>query len=210
MNHTDVDTYRTAAHAVAQDQNAPVPVAIYAGAATAAVRRSQLAGGGRFTPELLDELTSDRLAHAAAVEVGPVGCLSLEQWVCDEWQTIDERAAEAVPFTRTEAENMYRRATIELLIEADDHASMAAISFAAALAVAHIRWHSMGIDGSTDPAATDVIHAVLDEDPVASLAREQLDEATRASLAMAVGNQWRAIMERVQIMEMTAAIEAAA
>lgn len=206
----DIEAYRTAAQSVARDNHAPVPVAVYAGAAAAAMRRSQLAGGGRFTPELLDELTSDRLAHAAAVEVGPVGCLTLEQWAVDEWQTIAERAAETVPCTRTESERMHQRATIELLSEADANTDTTSISFAGALAVAHVRWLAAGIDGATDPAATAVIGAVLDADPVAAAAREELDEAARASIAISVGNRWHTIMERVQVMEAFSAIEAAA
>ena len=204
MNETrDVDAYRRAVHAVARDHEAPVAAAIYAGAVTAAMRRSQLAGGGQFTDMLLTELTGDRLACLAAVEVGPVGCLSLEQWTYDVWEGIAERAAETVPPALTEAEAMYRRATIELLSEAGSDS--ASITFAAALSVANVRWYAAGAD-----PATAFVRSVLDEDPVAELARDQLDETVRASLAMSVGNRWRVIMERVAVMVAVYAIEAAA
>ncbi|MCA0159102.1 hypothetical protein LB823_23120 [Tsukamurella sp. M9C] len=155
---------------------------------------------------LLDELSGDRVAHRAAVEIGPVGCLALETWVCEMWERIEELAAEAVPPTLTNAERMYRRATIELLTEAEPDTSTATLAFAATLAVAFVRWNS----ARSDPAAGGFVSSVLEEDPVAGMAREHLDESTRASIALSVGNHWAEIMERVAVIEAMAAIEATA
>ncbi|WP_258307164.1 hypothetical protein [Gordonia paraffinivorans] len=75
-----------------------------------------------------------------------------------------------------------------------------------AAALANVRW----LAARCDPAASGFVSSVLDEDPVAAAAREELDEATRASIAMAVGNKWTEITERVQVMAAVSAIETAA
>lgn len=205
----DIAAFRHAAYAIARDSDAPAAVTAYAGAVAAARHRAQLAGT-TLACQLIAELSTDPVTHAAAVEVGPFTMLTLSDWLQEVWVDVTELAAVTAVPELTETECMYHRATIELFAESDADASTATLAFAAALAVAHVRWLAAGIDGLTDPAATAVIGAVLAENPVAAVAREELDEATRASLAMAVGNRWHTIMERVQVMEMVAAIETAA
>ncbi|WP_124712886.1 hypothetical protein [Mycolicibacterium nivoides] len=204
----DENAYRYAAYAIAQDSDAPAAVTAYAGAVAAAMHRAQLEGT-TVACQLITELSTDPVTHAAAVAVGPFTMLTLQDWLTAVWDDVTELAAVTAVPELTETECMYHRATIELFAESDADASTATLAFGAALAVAHARWLAAGIDGRTDPAATAVIGAVLDEDPVAAVAREELDEATRASLAMAVGNRWTEITERVQIMGTVAAIEAA-
>ncbi|WP_435594678.1 hypothetical protein [Tsukamurella tyrosinosolvens] len=143
------EAFRHAAHTITRDHAAPAAVAIYSGAVAAAIRRSQVAGSAQLSPMLLDELSGDRLAHRAAVEIGPVGCLVLETWICEMWEGIEELAAEAVPPTLTNAERMYRRATIELLTDADLDTPTATLAFAATLAIAFVRWNA----ARSDPAA---------------------------------------------------------
>ncbi|OBB53112.1 hypothetical protein [Mycolicibacterium fortuitum] len=205
----DVAAYRHAAYAIAQDSCAPAAVTAYAGAVAAARHRAQLEGT-TLACQLIAELSSDPVTHAAAVSIGPFTMLTLSDWLTEMWSDVIEIAALTAVPELTADEQMFRRATVELFAEADANSGTATLSFAAALAVAHVRWLAEGIDGLTDPAATAVIGAVLAEDPVAAVAREELDEAVRASIAMAVGNQWREIMERVQVMETVAAIETAA
>lgn len=206
MNEHD---YRFAAYAIARDSCAPAAVTAYAGAVAAAMHRAQLEGT-TVACQLIAELSTDPAVHAAAVSIGPFGVLALQDWLQEVWGDVAALAAVTEVPELTADEQMYRRATIELLTETDPNSGTATLAFAAALAVAHVRWLAEGIDGLTDPAATAVIGAVLAEDPVAAVAREELDEAVRASIAMAVGNRWREIMERVAVMETVAAIEAAA
>lgn len=204
----DIAAYRFVAHQLARENEAPTTVTAYAGAVAAARHRARLAGT-TLACQLIAELSTDPAVHAAAVSIGPFGVLALQDWLQEMWGDVARLASETVAPELTEAEQMYRRATVELLAESDADASTATLAFAAALAVAHVRWLAAGIDGLIDPAATAVIGAVLDEDPVAAVAHEELDEATRASLAMAVGNRWAQITERVQIMEAFSALEAA-
>ncbi|AMU49391.1 hypothetical protein [Mycobacteroides abscessus] len=201
--------YRFAAYATAGDSCAPAAVTAYAGAVAAAMHRAH-AEGTTLACQLIAELSSDPVTHAAATEIGPFTMLTLSDWLTEVWGAVDELAAVTEVPELTADETLYRRATIELFAETDPDASTAMLAFAAALAVAHVRWLAAGIDGLTDPAATAVIGAVLAEDPVAAAAREELDEATRASIAMAVGNKWTEIMERVGVMVAVHAIEDAA
>lgn len=205
----DVAAYRHAAYAIAQDSCAPAAVTAYAGAVAAARHRAQLEGT-TLACQLIAELSSDPVTHAAAVSIGPFTMLTLSDWLQEVWSDVSEIASLTEVPELTADEQMHRRATLELFAETDPDASTATLAFAGALAVAHARWLAAGIDGLTDPAATAVIGAVLAEDPVAAVAREELDEAVRASIAMAVGNRWREIMERVAVMETVAAIETAA
>ncbi|NOP95115.1 hypothetical protein [Mycolicibacterium fortuitum] len=203
------NAYRFAAYAIARDGDAPAAVTAYAGAVAAAMHRAQLEGT-TLACQLIAELSSDPVTHAAAVSIGPFTMLTLSDWLAEMWGDVTEIASLTEVPELTADEQMHRRATVELFAEADPGASTATLAFAGALAVAHARWLAAGIDGLTDPAATAVIGAVLAEDPVAAVAREELDEAVRASIAMAVGNRWREIMERVAVMETVAAIETAA
>lgn len=203
------NAYRFAAYAIARDSCAPATVTAYAGAVAAARHRAQLAGT-TLACQLIAAMSTDPVTHAAAAEVGPFTMLALSDWLAEMWGDVTEIAALTAVPELTADEQMHRRATVELFAEADPGASTATLAFAGALAVAHVRWLAAGIDGLTDPAATAVIGAVLAEDPVAAVAREELDEAVRASIAMAVGNRWREIMERVAVMETVAAIESAA
>lgn len=205
----DVAAFRHAAYAIAQDSCAPAAVTAYAGAVAAARHRAQVEGT-TLACQLIAELSTDPAVHAAAVSIGPFGVLALQDWLHEMWGGVTELAALTAVPELTADEQMFRRATVELFAEADPGASTATLAFAGALAVAHVRWLAAGIDGATDPAATAVIGAVLAEDPVAAAGREELDEAAHASLAMAVGNRWREIMERVAVMETVAAIETAA
>lgn len=202
------NAYRFAAYAIARDSDAPAAVTAYAGAVAAAMHRAQLEGT-TVACQLIAELSTDPVTHAAAVEVGPFTMLTLSDWLTEVWDAVTELAAVTKVPELTADEQMFHRATAELFTETDPNSGTATLAFAAALAVAHVRWLAAGIDGATDPAATAVIGAVLDADPVAAAAREELDETTRASLAMAVGNKWSAIMERVQVMKAVSAIEAA-
>lgn len=206
MNEHD---YRFAAYAIAQDNTAPAAVTAYAGAVAAAMHRAQLEGT-TVACQLISELSTDPVTHAAATEIGPFTMLTLSDWLTEVWGDVTELAAVTEVPELTETECMYRRATTELFTETDPDASTATLAFAAALAVAHVRWLAEGIDGLTDPAATAVIDTVIESDPVAAAAREELDETTRASLAMSVGNRWRVIVERVEVMEAVHAIETAA
>src|SRR5690625_1711858 len=200
----DVAAFRHAAYAIARDSDAPATVTAYAGAMAAAMHRAQLEGT-TLACQLIAELSTDPAVHAAAVSIGPFGVLALQDWLQEVWGDVAALAAVTEVPELTESETMYRRATVELFTETD--ASTATLAFAAALAVAHVRWLAEG----ADPAATAFVSSVLEEDPVAAAAaREELDEATRASLAMAVGNKWSAIMERVAVMEAVYAIESAA
>lgn len=158
----DVAASRHAAYAIAHDNNAPATVTAYAGAVAAARHRAQLAGT-TLACQLIAELSTDPAVHAAAVSIGPFGVLALQDWLQEVWGDVARRASETAVPKLTETERMYHRATIELLAETDPDASTAVLSFAGALAVAHIRWHTAGIDGRIDPAATAVIGAVLDE-----------------------------------------------
>ncbi|NOQ58419.1 hypothetical protein [Mycolicibacterium fortuitum] len=203
MNEHD---YRFAAYAITRDSCAPAAVTAYAGAVAAAMHRAQLEGT-TVPCQLISELSSDPVTHAAAVSIGPFGVLALQDWLTEVWGDVAALAAVTEVPELTADEQMYRRATIELFAESDADASTATLAFAAALAVAHVRWLAAG----SDPAASGFVSSVLDADPVAAAAaREELDEATRASLAMAVGNKWSAIMERVAVMEAVYAIESAA
>ncbi|CAJ1579748.1 hypothetical protein [[Mycobacterium] wendilense] len=204
-----VAAFRHAAYAIARDSCAPAAVTAYAGAVAAARHRAQLEGT-TLACQLIAAMSTDPVTHAAAAEVGPFTMLTLSDWLTEVWDAVTELAAEVVVPELTESEQMYRRATTELFAETDPNSGTATLAFAGALAVANVRWLAAGIDGLTDPAATAVIGAVLDEDPVAAAAHEGLAEATRASLAMAVGNKWSAIMERVAVMEAVYAIESAA
>ncbi|RIR77125.1 hypothetical protein D2E65_16250 [Mycobacteroides abscessus] len=199
------NAYRFAAYAIAQDSCAPAAVTAYAGAVAAARHRAH-AEGTTVTCQLIHELSTDPVTHAAAVEVGPFTMLTLSDWLVEMWGDVTEIAALTAVPELTADEQMFRRATSELFAEADADASTATLAFAGALAVAHIRWLAAG----SDPGATAFVSSVLDADPVAAAAREELDETTRASIAMAVGNKWHVIMERVQVMEAVYAIEAAA
>lgn len=201
--------YRFAAYAIARDSCAPAAVTAYAGAVAAAMHRAQLEGT-TLACQLIAELSTDPVTNAAATEVGPFTMLTLSDWLQEVWGDVAALAAVTEVPELTESEVLYRRAAVELFAESDRGTGTATLAFAAALAVAHVRWLAAGIDGATDPAATAVIGAVLDADPVAAAAREELDETTRASLAMSVGNKWSAIMERVQVMEAVYAIESAA
>lgn len=197
------NAYRYAAYAIAQDSNAPAAVTAYAGAVAAARHRAQ-SESTTLACQLIAELSTDPVTHAAAAEVGPFTMLTLSDWLMEMWGDVTELAAVTEVPELTADEQMFHRATVELFAEADN-ASTATLAFAGALAVANVRWHS----GGGDPTATAFVSSVLEEDPVAAAGREELDEATRASIAMAVGNRWREIMERVAVMETVAAIEAA-
>lgn len=199
------NAYRFAAYAIAQDNAAPAAVTAYAGAVAAARHRAR-AEGTTLACQLIAAMSSDPVTHAAAVEVGPFTMLTLSDWITEVWGDVTELAAVTVVPELTETETMYRRATSELFAETDADTSTASLSFAAALAVANVRWLAAG----ADHAATGFVSSVLDADPVAAAAREELDEATRASIAMAVGNRWQVLMERVAVMEAVAAIESAA
>lgn len=204
MTQTEA-AHRYAAYAIARDNAAPAAVTAYAGAVAAARHRAR-AEGTTLACQLIAELSTDPVTHAAAVEVGPFTMLTLQDWLQEMWVGVTELAAEIVAPELTETESMYRRATVELFAETDADTSTASLSFAAALAVANVRWLAAG----ADHAATGFVSSVLDADPVAAAAREELHEATRASIAMAVGNRWQVLMERVAVMEAVAAIESAA
>ncbi|WOF21133.1 hypothetical protein IHV82_01340 [Mycobacterium avium] len=199
----DVAAFRHAAYAIAHDNNAPATVTAYAGAVAAARHRAQLEGT-TLACQLIAELSTDPVTHAAAVEVGPFTMLTLSDWLTEVWDAVTELAAVTEVPELSADERMYRRATTELFAETDASASTATLAFAAALAVAHVRWLAGGV-----VAEATTVTSVLEGDPVAAVARAELDESTRASIAMAVGNRWREIMERVQVMEMVSAIEAA-
>lgn len=199
------NAYRFAAYAVARDSDAPAAVTAYAGAVAAARHRAQLEGT-TLACQLIAELSTDPAVHAAAVEVGPFTMLALQDWLTEVWGDVTRLAAVTVVPQLTEAESMHRRATSELFAETDRGTGTAKLAFAGALAVAHVRWYVAG----ADPAATAFVSSVLEDDPVAAAAREELDETTRASLAMSVGNRWAEIMERVAVMEAVYAIESAA
>lgn len=201
----NANAYRYAAYATARDNNAPAAVIAYAGAVAAARHRAQLEGT-TLACQLIAAMSSDPVTHAAATEVGPFTMLTLQDWLTEMWVGVTELAAVTVVPETTETEAMYRRATVELFSETDASASAATLSFAGALAVANVRWLAAG----SEPAATGFVSGVLDEDPVAAAAREELDEATRASIAMAVGNRWTEIVERVAVIEAVSAIESAA
>ncbi|QZH66707.1 hypothetical protein [Mycolicibacterium farcinogenes] len=203
----DIAAFRFAAYAIARDSRAPAAVTAYAGAVAAARHRAH-AEGTTVTCQLIHKLSTDPVTHAAAAEVGPFTMLTLQDWLQEVWGDVAALAAVTEVPELTESEVLYRRAAVELFAETDPDASTATLAFAAALAVAHVRWLAAGIDGLTDPAATTVIDVVIESDPVAAAAREELDESTRASIAMAIGNRWREIMERVQVMEAFSAIEA--
>ncbi|GAB19448.1 hypothetical protein GOEFS_086_00180 [Gordonia effusa NBRC 100432] len=198
------NAYRFAAYAIAQDSCAPAAVTAYAGAVAAARHRAH-AEGTTVTCQLIHELSTDPVTHAAAVEVGPFTMLTLSDWLHEVWVDVTEIAALTEVPELTADEQMHRRAAAELFAEADANSGTATLAFAGALAVANARWLAEGGD-----PATAFVSSVLDADPVAAAAREELDESTRASIAMAVGNRWREIMERVAVMETVAAIEAAA
>ncbi|UQE74036.1 hypothetical protein MYK68_15010 [Gordonia sp. PP30] len=197
------NAYRYAAYTIAQYSDAPAAVTAYAGAVAAAMHRAQ-AEGATVACQLISELSSDPVTHAAATEVGPFTMLTLSDWLTEVWDDVTELAAVTEVPELTEAELVYHRATAELFAETE--ASTATLAFAGALAVAHVRWYVAG----ADPEATAFVNSVLDADPVASAGRAELDEATRASIAMAVGNKWHVLIERVAVMETVAAIEAAA
>lgn len=201
--------YRFAAYSIARDSCAPAAVTAYAGAVAAAMHRAQLEGT-TVACQLIAELSTDPAVHAAAVSIGPFGVLALQDWLQEVWGDVAALAAVTEVPELTADEQMYRRATIELLTETDPNSGTATLAFAAALAVAHVRWLAEGIDGLTDPAATAVIDTVIESDPVAAAGSAELDEAARASLAMSVGNRWHVIMERVAVMGAVHAIEAAA
>ena len=203
------NAYRHAAYAIAQDNTAPAAVTAYAGAVAAAMHRAQLEGT-TVTCQLISELSSDPVTHAAAVAVGPFTMLTLSDWLTEVWDAVTELAAVTEVPELTADEQMFHRATAELFTETDPNSGTATLAFAGALAVAHVRWLAEGIDGLTDPTATAVIGSVLESDPVALAGRAELDEATRASIAMSVGNRWHMIVERVAVMEAVAAIETAA
>lgn len=200
----DIAAFRHAAYAIARDSCAPAAVTAYAGAVAAAMHRAQLEGT-TLACQLITELSTDPVTHAAAVEVGPFTMLTLSDWLTEVWGDVAALAAVTEVPELTETEQMYRRATSELFAENDPNSGTATLAFAGALAVANVRWLAEG----ADPAATAFVSSVLEEDPVAAAAREELDEATHASHAMAVGNRWTAIVERVQVIEAMAAIEAA-
>ncbi|WP_255773524.1 hypothetical protein [Mycobacteroides abscessus] len=197
------NAYRHAAYCIAQDSGAPAAVTAYAGAVASARHRAQVEGT-TLACQLIHELSTDPVTHAAAAEVGPFTMLTLSDWLHEKWVDVTEIATLTEVPELTQAEQLYRRATLELFAEADN-ASTATLAFAGALAVANVQWHAEG----GDPAVA-FVSAVLDADPVAAAAREELDESTRASIAMAVGNKWTEIMERVHVMEAVSAIEAAA
>lgn len=199
------NAYRHAAYAIARDSDAPAAVTAYAGAVAAAMHRAQLEGT-TLACQLITELSSDPVTHAAAVSIGPFGVLTLSDWLQEVWGDVTEIAALTEVPELIESEVLYRRATVELFAETDASASTATLAFAGALAVANVRWLATG----SGPAASGFVSSVLDADPVAAAAREELDESTRASIAISVGNRWTEIMERVQVMEMVAAIETAA
>ncbi|MBF6387098.1 hypothetical protein IU444_23515 [Nocardia farcinica] len=199
------NSYRFAAYAIAQDSCAPAAVTAYAGAVAAARHRAQ-SEGTTLACQLLHELSTDPVTHAAATEVGPFTMLTLSDWLQEVWGGVTELAAVTEVPELTADEQLFHRATVELFAEADPNSGTAMLAFAGALAVAHVRWYVAG----ADPAATAFVSSVLDADPVAAAAREELDEATRASIAMVVGNRWHTITERVQVMEMVSAIETAA
>ncbi len=198
------NAYRHAAYAIAQDSDAPAAVTAYAGAVAAARHRAH-AEGTTVTCQLIHELSTDPVTHAAAVAIGPFTMLTLSDWLHEMWGDVSEIAALTAVPELTADETLYRRATVELFAETDPDATTATLSFAGALAVANARWLA---EGAVAEATT--VASVLDADPVVAAAREELDEATRASLAMAVGNKWSAIMERVAVMEAVYAIESAA
>lgn len=197
------NAYRHAAYAIARDSCAPAAVTAYAGAVAAAMHRAQLEGT-TVTCQLIHELSTDPVTHAAAVEVGPFTMLTLSDWLVEMWGDVTELAAVTEVPELSADERMYRRATTELFAETDASASTATLAFAGALAVANVRWLAGGV-----VAEATTVTSVLEGDPVAAAAREELAESTRASIAMAVGNRWREIMERVQVMEAVSAIEAA-
>ncbi|WP_301121637.1 hypothetical protein [Mycolicibacterium fortuitum] len=199
------NAYRFAAYAVARDSDAPAAVTAYAGAVAAAMHRAQLEGT-TVTCQLIAAMSTCPLPHAAAVEVGPFTMLTLSDWLTEVWGDVAALAAVTEVPEPTVDEQMFHRATLELFAEADPNSGTATLAFAGALAVANARWLAAG----SDPAASGFVSSVLDADPVAAAAREELVEATRASIAMAVGNKWTEIMERVQVMEAVAAIETAA
>lgn len=202
MNEHD---YRYAAYAIARDSCAPAAVTAYAGAVAAAMHRAQLEGT-TLACQLIAAMSTDPVTHAAAVEVGPFTMLTLSDWLTEVWGDVTELAALTEVPELTESEVLYRRAAVELFAESDPGTGTATLAFAAALAVANVRWLAEG----SDPAASGFVSSVLDADPVAAAAREELDESTRASIAMAIGNRWSEIMERVQVMEAVYAIESAA
>lgn len=199
------NAYRHAAYCIAQDSGAPAAVTAYAGAVASAMHRAPLEGT-TLACQLIAELSTDPVTHAAATEVGPFTMLTLSDWLQEVWVDVTEIAALTAVPELTADEQMFHRATAELFAETDPDTSTAMLAFAGALAVANLRWLAAG----SDPAATSFVSGVLDADPVAAAAREELDEATRASIALAVGNRWHLITERVQVMEMVHAIESAA
>lgn len=200
----DIAAFRHAAYAIARDSCAPAAVTAYAGAVAAAMHRAQVEGT-TLACQLIAELSTDPAVHAAAVEVGPFTMLALQDWLTEVWGDVTELAAEVVVPELTADEQMFRRATTELFAETDPNSGTATLAFAGALAVANVRWLAEGV-----VAEATTVTSVLEDDPVAAAAREELDEATRASIAMSVGNKWTEIMERVQVMEMVSAIESAA
>lgn len=113
--------FRHVVEAELQDQERPAHAVAYAGAVTEAVLRSQLAGGGVFTEQLIEVLAADRRAEYAANELGVMACLVAETWVVEQWEVIAARAeVTELPTPLTVTEEQHRRAAIALAAELRD------------------------------------------------------------------------------------------
>ncbi|QZT56248.1 hypothetical protein [Mycolicibacterium austroafricanum] len=197
MNGTDLDiaAYRFVAHQLARENEAPTTVTAYVGAVAAAQRLAELSGG-TLAYELTTELSMDRVAHAAAVSIGPVGMLSLQDWILTEaWPCLAERAAEVHAPVFTAEELMYRRAVIELFADDFEDPPAAAMALAAALVAARVR-HLRGGGKIVDL--------------VAAAARDELTDAQQSEVGRAIADHWPKIVERAETMGAFAAIETAA
>ncbi|MFN6549513.1 hypothetical protein ACP6C7_04045 [Mycolicibacterium septicum] len=191
----DIAAYRFAAHQLARENAAPTTVTAYVGAVAASRRLAELSGG-TLAAELINELSTDRIAHAAAVSIGPVGMLTLQDWLLTEaWTGLVERAAELHAPGFTAEELMYRRAVIELLADEFEEPPAAAMALAAALVSARVR-HLRGGGKIVDL--------------VAAAARDELSDAQQSEVGRAIAGNWPKIVERAQTMGAFAAIEAAA
>ncbi|SLH42750.1 Uncharacterised protein [Mycobacteroides abscessus subsp. massiliense] len=191
----DIAAYRFVAHQIARENEAPTTVTAYVGAVSAAQRRAELSGG-TLASELITELSMDRVAHAAAVSIGPVGMLTLQDWILTEaWTGLVEHAAELHAPGFTAEELMYRRAVIELLADEFEEPPAAAMALAAALVAARVR-HLRGGGKIVDL--------------VAAAARDELSDAQQSEVGRAIAGNWPQIVERAETMGAFAAIETAA
>ncbi|MBN3458244.1 hypothetical protein JNN96_29825 [Mycobacterium sp. DSM 3803] len=199
MTTQSIDAYEHAGRLVAREHRRSAAAVIYCGLVAGILRRQEIATGTAElqSEHLIEALCGDRLGNAAANDLGLGTCLQLMNWISGGWDHISWRAGEERVPTPDPAEQHHRCVAEERAVEAGtEGVSLAAVAvFAGVVAAARVRWRAGG-EAWGDPNL--VVAAVIEGDPAAEAARDELDEGLRNGAAWWISKNWDEIVAAAQ------------